>query len=288
MPTFATPGPVSLAIELMAGGVRVEASERSDTVVEITPRDPANDNDNEAAAHTRVDFADLTLTIKTGKRWQAMFTNKVATVDVVVRVPAGSQLRGSTHLGDLHCLGPLGACQFKTSLGDIAVAEAESAYLTTMMGPVTIDTVAGDCHITGTGKIGVGRIGGTASIKNLNGDTWVGEVAGDLSLKSANGNIVIDHPGANVNARTAYGSVHIGDIVRGSVEMQSAAGRLEIGIRQGTSAWLDVKSSAGVVRNQLDSTDQPEREAQTAQIRARTYSGDIVIRRATTAEEKKP
>jgi DUF4097 and DUF4098 domain-containing protein YvlB len=283
MPTFATPGPVSLAIELMAGSVRVEASDRADTVVEITPRDPANDNDAEAAAQARVDFANGTLTIKTGKRWQAMFTNKVATVDVVVRVPAGSQLRGSTYLGDLHCAGPLGACQFKTSLGDIVLGEADSAHLTTMMGRVTVDSIAGDCHITGTGEVGIGHIGGAASIKNLNGHTWVGEVAGDLSLNSANGNIAVDHPGANVHARTAYGTVHIGDIVRGDVVLQSAAGRLEIGIREGTAAWLDVKSAAGVVRNQLESTDHPERETETAQIRARTSAGDIVIRRATTS-----
>jgi hypothetical protein len=44
---------------------------------------------------------------------------------------------------------------------------------------VTVDQASGDVEITtGTGRLRVGRVGGTAVLKNSNGDTWVGEATG--------------------------------------------------------------------------------------------------------------
>ena len=40
---------------------------------------------------------------------------------------------------------------------------------------------------TGSGSVQVGRIGGTAVVKNSNGDTWMGEVAGELRVSATNG-----------------------------------------------------------------------------------------------------
>ena len=49
MPTFATPQPIHVSLELAAGAVRISASERTDTVVEVRPRDPASAADVQAA-----------------------------------------------------------------------------------------------------------------------------------------------------------------------------------------------------------------------------------------------
>ncbi len=283
MPTFDTPQPIQLHIDLTAGAVSVEASDRHDTVVEIVPRDPDNKRDVEAAAQMRVDFADGTLTIKSGKRWLAMVGNKYGTVDVTVSVPLDSHVHGVTYLGDLRFTGRLAHCDFKTYMGDIDLTEAESVHLVTSMGRVTVDRVGGHCQVTGTGELRIGFVGGGAEVKNLNGHTWIGTVAGELFVKSANGDISVEHTAAGVTARTAYGRIHIGEIVRGTVVLQSAAGQLDIGIRPGTAAWLDVKSSAGRVRSELDATDQPEPQTETAQIRGRTSAGDIIIRRAVSA-----
>ena len=40
MPTFETPEPISVSLELGVGDVRIAASERTDTVVEVRPSDP--------------------------------------------------------------------------------------------------------------------------------------------------------------------------------------------------------------------------------------------------------
>ena len=95
-------------------------------------------------------------------------------------------------------------------------------------------------------------------IKNSNGDTWVGSAGGDLRVKAANGNIAVDLAQASVVAKSANGDVRLGEVVRGSVVLETAIGDLEVGIREGTAAWLDVNARAGKVHNTLEASGAPE------------------------------
>ena len=61
--------------------------------------------------------------------------------------------------------------------------------------------------------------------------------------------------------------------------LETKMGDLEVGIPEGTAAWLDVRATAGRVRNSLDAADAPEPSAETAEVRARTVVGDVLIRR---------
>jgi hypothetical protein len=63
--------------------------------------------------------------------------------------------------------------------------------------------------------------------------------------------------------------------------VETKVGDLEVGIREGTAAWLDVSAGVGQVHNALDTADAPEPSAETVEVRARTSFGDIVIRRAS-------
>jgi hypothetical protein len=85
---------------------------------------------------------------------------------------------------------------------------------------------------------------------------------------------------ASVMARTAYGSLRIGEVLRGSVELQTSYGGIEIGVRRGTAAWLELNSKNGRVHNALDTTNGPAEGDDTVEIRASTSYGDIMIRRA--------
>jgi DUF4097 and DUF4098 domain-containing protein YvlB len=125
----------------------------------------------------------------------------------------------------------------------------------------------------------LGELGGSAVIKNSNGDTWVGVAHGDLRVNAANGRITVDLAHANVVAKSANGDVRLGEIVRSSAVLETHLGDLEVGIREGTAAWLDVSATAGKVHNALDAADAPEPSAETVEVRARTSVGDIVIRR---------
>jgi DUF4097 and DUF4098 domain-containing protein YvlB len=118
-----------------------------------------------------------------------------------------------------------------------------------------------------------------AVVKNSNGATWIGEARGDLQLKAANGSIAVEVAHAGVNARSANGKVRVGEVVRGSVTVETRIGDLEVGIREGTAAWLDVRTVTGKVHNDLEVADGPEPSADTVEVAARTTVGDILIRR---------
>lgn len=123
-----------------------------------------------------------------------------------------------------------------------------------------------------------GRLGET-SVHTTSGDVRVGEIVGDLFATTTKGNIDIDRALADVQAKTEYGDIRILDVVQGTVAADTAAGRLEIGVRQGTAARLDINATFGAVKNLLDAPDSVP-SGKSVEVRASSGRGDIVIYRA--------
>lgn len=281
MPTFDTPEPISVVISLIVGDARIIASDRTDTVVEVSPSDPSSEADLKAAEQTRVEFSHGRLLVKATKQWRHYSPfSSVESVDVVIELPLDSHVQGDASMADLRSEGRLGECRFTTATGHIWLDHTGPLQLNTGVGSITVDRAVGHAEVTGSGEVRIREIDGPAVIKNLNGDTWVGEVTGDLRCNAANGNISVDRSHATIDAKTANGNIRIGEVVRGSVALGTASGELEVGIHKGTAALLDVRSQFGRVRNSLDSSDGPEPSDETVEVRARTSSGDIVIRRS--------
>jgi DUF4097 and DUF4098 domain-containing protein YvlB len=132
---------------------------------------------------------------------------------------------------------------------------------------------------TGSGDVRLRDLGSTAVVKNANGDTWIGEIAGDLRIGAANGRIAVERPHASVVAKSANGDVRLGEVERGAVVLETQVGDVEVGIREGTAAWLDVSAAAGKLHNALAAAEAPAAATETVEVRARTSLGDIVIRR---------
>jgi DUF4097 and DUF4098 domain-containing protein YvlB len=279
MSTFATQEPISVRLEVLVVDVRIAASKRPDTVVEVRPSDPDKELDVTAAEQTKVDYANGNLVIK-GPTARA-YWRKVGSVDVTIELPEGSTVHGKAAVATVVSEGRLGECRFNTSAGSIRLDQTGPLHLSTSAGDVSVDDVSGTVEIsTGSGEVRIREIDGTATIKNSNGATWVGDITGDLRVNSANGNITVDKALATVDARTANGSVRVGEVVRGSVGLETSMGELEVGIREGTAAWLDVHTSFGAVRSSLTAADAPEKAASSVEVRARTAFGDILIHRA--------
>jgi DUF4097 and DUF4098 domain-containing protein YvlB len=281
MPTFETPEPISVTIAMLVGDLRIAASDRTDTVVVVSPSDSSKESDVKAAEQTRVEFAEGRLLIKAPKSWRhySPFGGRES-IDVAIQLPAGSRVEAEAAVADFRCDGRLGECRFTTSVGNIRLDETGPLHLSTNAGSLTVDHVAGRAEVTGTGQVHIGEIDGPAVIKNLNGVTWIGEVKGDLRCNAANGDITIERALGAVAAKTANGAVRIGEVVHGTIELGTSYGELEVGIRKGTAALLDVRSQFGSVRNSLNASDGPEPSDQRVEVRARTSFGDIVIRRS--------
>ena len=72
MPTFDTPQPISVTLDVGMGDIQVVASDRTDTVVDVRPSDPAKKSDVTAAEQTRVEYASGRLLVKAPKGWRVV------------------------------------------------------------------------------------------------------------------------------------------------------------------------------------------------------------------------
>jgi DUF4097 and DUF4098 domain-containing protein YvlB len=284
MPEFATPEPISVTLEAVTANTTIIAAERADTIVDVGPTDESDESDVRAAASVRVEYADGRLLVK-GPRRRGLFSSRTEAFDVRIELPAGSAVDADVTSGGFTAEGRLGRCRFKTYDGGVTLDQTGPVRLNTGMGRVEVTRVSGEVDVsTGTGEVRLGEVDGSAVVKNLNGSTRIGRITGELRVNSANGDVVVGRAGSGVHVRSANGGVRIDEVSRGTVDLDVAAGDLEIGIREGTAAWLDVNSTSGRVHNRMTPTAHPADQAaepdEVAEVRARTIAGDIVIRRA--------
>jgi hypothetical protein len=280
MPSFDTPEPITATVVVAVGDVRISAGDRSVTVVEVRPSDASNDEDVKAAEQTRIEHVDENLLVTAPKQRSWSIRSGGGSIDVTIELPAGSHAHGAGQSTDFRCDGRLGDCRIKTGLGHIQLDMADTVSLKSGIGDISVDRATGHAEITaGSGDVRLRDLGGSAVVKNSNGDTWAGVAGGDVRLSAANGSIAVDVAKASVVAKSSNGDVRLGEVVRGSVVLETRLGDVEVGIREGTAAYLDVRAAAGRVHNALDAAEAPEPSAETVEVRARTSAGSVVIRR---------
>ncbi|WP_371611914.1 DUF4097 family beta strand repeat-containing protein [Streptomyces clavifer] len=278
MPSFDTPEPISATAHVDAGSIQFTAGDRSDTVVEVRPRDPDKDQDVRAAEQTETTYASGELAVRTPK---PNLFGRTGTVDVTVELPTGSRIEVTGAWAQVLGEGRLGEVRVKTSAGDVRLDTTGPLRLTASHGSITVDRVEGPAEITtSSGSMRVGLVDGPAVLKNSHGTTTVGAVTGELRVSGANGDIEIRRAEDSVTATTAHGTLRVGEVARGTVQLETNHGAIEVGVREGTAAWLDVQSGSGQVRNTLTASGAPEETEDTVRVRARTRHGSIDVRRA--------
>lgn len=286
MPTYDTPHPIAVALELGVAHVRIDAADRSDTVVEVRPSDPSRKSDVSAAERTTVEFVDGVLSVKApSKTWRQLnLRGGGESIDVTIALPAGSEVRGEGGVAPLQTTGRLGECRYRTGAGDISLDEAAAVRLRTGVGDISLQRSTGHSEVTtGSGALRIGTVDGSAVVKNSNGETRVGAVTGDLRVSASNGRIVVERADGTVAAKTANGDIRLGCVGHGAVVAQTALGKVEIGIAEGVAAWLDLHTSFGHVQSDLDAAERPEPGDAVVEVKARTSMGDITVRRGAAA-----
>lgn len=278
MPSFDTPEPISITAHVEAGSIQFTAGDRLDTVVEVQPRDPKREQDTRATEQTEVTFANGALTIRTPK--SSLF-GRTGTVDVMVELPTGSRIDVTGAWTQVLGEGRLGEVRVKTSSGDVRLDTTGPLNLIASHGSITVDRVEGMAEITtSSGSLRVGVVDGPAVLKNSHGTTTVDAATGELRVSGANGDIEIRRAEDSVTATTAHGTLRVGEVASGTVQLETSYGAIEVGVHEGTAAWLDVSSTSGQVRNTLAASDTPEKTEDAVKIRARTRHGNIDVRRA--------
>jgi hypothetical protein len=278
MPSFETPEPISVTAHVGAGSVQFTAGDRLETVVEVRPGDPDKDKDVRAAEQTEVAFTSGVLTVKTKER---LLIGPTGVVVVTVDLPTGSRVEVNGGWTQVLGEGRLGEVRVKTSTGDVRLDTTGPLKLKASHGSVTVDRVEGPAEITtSSGSLRVGLVDGPAVLKNSHGSTTVGAATGELRVSGANGDIEIRRAEGSVTATTANGTLRVAEAAGGTVQLETNYGSIEVGVREGTPAWLDVRSDAGQVRNTLTTSEAPQETEETVKVRARTRFGNIDVLRA--------
>ncbi|WP_433475087.1 DUF4097 family beta strand repeat-containing protein [Spirillospora sp. CA-142024] len=193
MNTFATPAPISAVLDIPAGRVQVIAADRTDTAVEVLPANASKSRDVKAAEQTTVDYADgvLRIAAPVGKN-QAFGPS--GSVEVTVKLPAGSRVEAKTGAAELRAVGRLGEVAFDGAYRQIKIDEAASVRLTATDGDVEVGRLRGPAEIsTARGDIRIAEaMGGTVVLRTQ---------SGDISVAAATG------VSASLDAGTSYGRI---------------------------------------------------------------------------------
>ena len=291
---FNTPSPIAVALDLYVADVRFAVSDRTDTTVEVRPSDPNKAADIKAAENTRVEYDDATRTLsivsrKPRNRFVNFSSKRPESIDVVIQLPTDSDVRGEADLGDFQADGMLGTVALKTDLGAVRLAETGPLNVRNGVGAITIEGVSGPAEVhTGSSDIRIGAVDGTADVSTGNGKVRVALVTGPANVKATNGSVAVDRALSDITAANSNGEVWIGEVVRGKVSATSKNGSVEVGVREGSAAWLELNTDVGRVYNELASSDAPEAgdPADKVEVRASTKLGDVTIRRAPRLEEQ--
>lgn len=193
MQNFDTPAPISAVLYIPAGRVQFIAADRTDTTVEVLPANPSKSRDTKAAEQTTVGYADGVLRITTSAP-DNQFFGPSGSLEVTVRLPAGSRIEAKTASAELRGVGRLGDVAFEGAYRQIKIDEAASVRLTAVDGDVE-----------------VGRLNGPAEISTARGDIRITEAArGTVVLRTLSGNISVAAAvgvSAVLDADTNYGRV---------------------------------------------------------------------------------
>lgn len=289
MPVFDTPEPIVATIDLNIGKVRIVASDRTDTVVDVRPGDHTDPCDTATAEQARIRYAAGELVVSVPKAQG--FPRGGGAVEIEIALPTGSVVNGDALAADFHCRGRVGECRLTTDCGHIHLDETGPLHLNSVLGNVTVERAFGDVEaFAECGDVRIRVIDGSAEINRTNGDTRIGEATGHVHVYADRGDLHIGRVHGAVEARASQGDIRIDETVRGPLVLETASGRLEVGIAAGVFAHLDLNSHVGTVYRSLDYLDLVATmkaeggeadEADAVQVHAYTIIGDIVVRRAS-------
>jgi DUF4097 and DUF4098 domain-containing protein YvlB len=259
---YACSQPINIQVDSWASGSVAVAGEPTDTVtVQVEPVHHGADGEA-LLSEVRVSFEDGRLWIIGPK--DVNFRRRRG-LDLTIKAPAGSRLAAKTASADVSCVGELGDLRVTTASGDVTAS--------CVTGHASVQTASGDVMM---------REAGTATVNTASGDVHFDRVGGEATLNTVSGDVRVSQCGGSVEAHSVSGDVDISSVTAGNVSLNSVSGDLTVGVVPGIGVYLDLASTTGDIRRQLEDADGEEASA-AAEIRCHTLSGDILIRRAPAA-----
>jgi hypothetical protein len=286
--SFEVDGVVEVDVALLAGRVRVHLVDEPGVHVEVKhdpspgeswaaglnglltwvnnqfgsgPGQPAGPAD--AVRDARVELSGGRLKVHSSKALPL----RAVPLSVTVRAPAGSHVIAKAGSADLTVTGAAGRLEVQTGTGDVTADRADaSSQVNSGSGKLRLGPMLGGLKAkTGSGDIEVSSVGGNTVIYTGTGDVWLGAVQNDVQV------------------RTGGGDVTVADAASGRIQLGTGSGDVRVGVRPGVAAQVDLVSTSGSARSDLDVSDTPPADEPSLFITGRTGTGTALVTTATTA-----
>lgn len=249
--TFSTPGPVTLDVQIPAGDVDVETGDTAETTVELEVR---GRDGEEAERNTRIELrrrGDGYEVVVDAERASGLglFRGRSGDYNVRITAPNDATLKAQVASADIRGRGRYAEVNLKAASGDVELEQ--------VTGEASINTASGDIEV---------------------------ESVGSGKMNSASGDIRVDAASEGpLSVNTASGDIDLRSVAAGDVKVNSASGDVEVGIAAGSRLWVDAQSLSGDTSSEIDlESGAPIEgdEGPLVELKARTMSGDITVRRA--------
>lgn len=281
MPTFDTPGALTIRVALAGGMVELECDDVTTTEVELVPL-----RDDEAT-RTAIEEAQVGVRsrpdgsqevyVEIAKRQQGRgFTfegfgfsfgpGRGPKVGVRIRCPYDADVECTSSSADVQGRGRFGNVTVKTASGDTFVEEVGGSF--------AVNSASGDIRVR--------RVYGPANLNTASGDIEIGSGDGAIKANLVSGDLTIGAAQSSLSATTVSGDQQIDTISSGEIRLNSVSGDVRVGVARGVKLWIDASSVSGEMHSELDVGELPPAEdGDVVQLRAKTVSGDVAIVRST-------
>jgi DUF4097 and DUF4098 domain-containing protein YvlB len=274
MPTYETPGSVSLQIKLPSGRVVVTTADEPRTTVEVVAlgrRGQDAVDEIEITMDERSDRHFIRVEQRDRFRWGPIQITWGGDFECRVSCPPGTDLDLSGASTELRVEGDLGEVSARTASGDIRLQKVE--------GSLQVKTASGD--------VSVGLIGGKGSIATVSGDVGIERIDAPLTARSVSGDITVGAVAAELGLSTTSGDIDLKTLLDGDLRVQTVSGDVRIGIARGTRVWIDAASVSGRLESELGLDEQDavagDDEGAVVPLHVKTVSGDVSVVRAAAA-----
>jgi hypothetical protein len=279
MSAFPVDGPATVRLDVQMGRVEVVAAPREDVSVDVAPSNPNRSGDRKAAEAVSVERVGDAIVVKGPYRLKVLGPGD--SIDVVVRVPEGSDVVVTVKYGSARLAGRLAGIRADVPYGEFSVESAERVEITGGHGDYRVGQTEGDAELAfKSGTLRVGQVGGRLRLTGADGTITVEEAAGPAEVVTSSGSVELGSLAAGATIRSAYGRVRVRDAISGDVRIDGSYGNVEVGVRRGVAVWLDATSQHGVVRTDLAADSGPAAGEQTVELRIRTGYGSIDVHRS--------
>ncbi|WP_426245637.1 DUF4097 family beta strand repeat-containing protein [Nocardioides sp. LHG3406-4] len=269
--TFTTETPVDLYVEIGKGNVTIRTADTRETTVIV---------EGDLADEVAVRQEGRAVHVVGPKGRLGFLGGSEHHLDIAITVPHQSRATVKTGSADITCHGELDSCHFRTGSGDIRVEDLTgTGVIETGSGDVRIGAASAELRIkSGSGDIQIDHTGASTTISTGSGDVSLGTTAAAVAVKTGSGDVTVAEAGHDVALSTGSGDLVVRTARRGKFTVKGASGDVRLGIPSGTPVWTDINTLSGRIDSNLQGTGEPAEGQDHIEVRAKTASGNVVLR----------